>query len=497
MKFKALSLLFIIVVLHCDAQNINNVAAKKLLKKSMTAMGGDAWKKVNTLSFDGYGYANLIDQSERPEGPSIPVQVSRHILKNLSENTFAVRLKELNYDFGNEYTLLCNGQFNAIKTGDKVTPTLQGDLLNDELSLAPELVLTRALSSPDLRFVKDTVYQKAQHSILAFTYGRFPVRLFLNQETDLLTAVEVTRPYNEGFSAIWGDVRKTVIYSFWMVLDKGLHYPLQQDTYFNGWYLSSFLINKWQVNSSAATDSLKIPPAVIEQDKALAKNTETQLATQLDKATQLVPGIWMLPGYCRSTVIEQPDGIVVIESSYSSAFGEATIEKAKKLFPGKKIKALISTSDAWLHIGGLRAFAAIPGIKIYHPVRNRAILDKLLKSSYITSPDKLAGIVKLTYSLNGVTDTLALGTGDNRLVMYAYKTETGDRQMMVYFPHHKIVYASDLYQHKDQQGKYWNPQIAWEVYHSIKTRKITVDKFYAMHSGVLPFSDLENDFKGE
>jgi len=496
MKFKALALL-LFTAACCSAQNPKRNPAREIIEKSMLAMGGDAWKKVSTLSFDGYGYANLVDQSERPEGPSIPVQLSRHILKNLSGNTFAVRAKELNYDFASEYTLLCNGQFNAIKRGDKITPTLQGDLLNEELNLAPELVLTKALAAPDLRLVKDTIYQKAQHSILAFTYEHFPVRIFLNHETDLLTAVEVTRPYNEGFSAIWGDVRKTVIYSFWMLLDKGLHYPLQQDTYFNGWYLSSFLINKWQVNPSAATDSLKIPAAVIEQDKIYRKSTETQLAAQIDKATQLVPGIWMLPGYCRSTVIEQPDGIVVIESSYSSAFGEATVEKAKQLFPGKKIKALITTSDAWLHIGGLRAFAAIPGIKIYHPVRNAFILEKLLKSNYKTEPDKLAGVARPSYTLNGVTDSLALGTGDNRLVMYAYKTETGDRQMMVYFPHHKIIYTSDLYQHKDQQGKYWNPHIAWEVYHSIKSRGLVVDKFYAMHSGVLPFSDFENDFKGQ
>lgn len=374
MKFIVLTLLCLTAALYGNAQN-NRDIAKQLIEKSQLAMGGDAWKKVNTLSFDGYGYANLIDQSERPEGPSIPVQLSRHILKNLPENTFAVRLKELNYDFGSEYTLLSNGSFNAIKTGDKVTPTLQGDVVADELNLSPELVLAKAFTAPDLRFAKDTSYQKAKHSIVAFTYEGFPVRLFLNRETDLITAVEITKPYNEGFTAIWGDVRKTVIYSFWMLLDKGLHYPLQQDTYFNGWYLSSFLINKWQVNPTAATDSLRIPDSIIEQDKTLKKNTETQLAAQLDKATQLAPGIWTLPGYCRSTVVEQPDGIVVIESSYSSAFGEATIDKVNKLFPGKKIKALITTSDAWLHIGGLRAFAAIPGIKCTQCVYSRKAVE--------------------------------------------------------------------------------------------------------------------------
>jgi hypothetical protein len=160
----------------------------------------------------------------------------------------------------------------------------------------------------------------------------------------------------------------------------------------------------------------------------------------------------------------------------------------------KRIKALISTSNAWLHIGGIRAFAALPGIKIYHPARNRPIIEKLLKAPYITEPDAFAKILKPSFSLTGITDTLAVGTGNNRLVLYAYKTETGDRQMMVYFPQYKLVYTSDLYQGSDGKRKYWDPQIVWEVYHSIKTRKIVVQQFYSTHSpGLLAFKDFERD----
>ena len=67
---------------------------------------------------------------------------------------------------------------------------------------------------------------------------------------------------------------------------------------------------------------------------------------------------------------------------------------------------------------------------------------------------------------------------------------------MVYFPEHKMIYTSDLYQPKGPDGKFWNPHIVWEVYHSIEARKLDVQQFYAMHSnGLIPFSQLEDDVK--
>jgi hypothetical protein len=52
-------------------------------------------------------------------------------------------------------------------------------------------------------------------------------------------------------------------------------------------------------------------------------------------------------------------------------------------------------------------------------------------------------------------------------MLHPYRTETGDRMMMAWFPQQSLLYTSDLYQSKDQQGVYWNPHIAWEVYQSI------------------------------
>jgi hypothetical protein len=455
---------------------------------------GEGWKSVKTLSLEGYGYENMIDESERSEGPFIPIRISRSILKDLSKQYFKATEATTAYGFDNKSTLLFNSDITAMKIGSRIMPAFQGAELGMDLNLAPELVLKVALTAPDLRFVKDTTYQKANHSVLFFTFHGYPVRVFLNHETDLLTAVEITWPDHDTFGRIWGDTKRTVIYSFWMLLGRGIHYPMQQDAYVDGWYKSSFLFNKWEVNAEINTDSLAIPDAVKEQCHGLIKRQDEQIAKGLAKGEQVMPGIWLFPGPCNSTIINQPDGLVVIEGPYSSGYGEAIIEKAHELFPGKKIKALITTSDAWLHIGGVRSFAALPGIKIYHPARNKSILNKLLKAHYISEPDAFVRTKKPSYILIGVPDTMAVGSGDNRLVIYAYRTETGDRQMMVYFPHYKTVYTSDHYQPKGADGKFWNEEIVYEVYHSIKQRGLNVKQFYAMHSkGLIPFGDMMCD----
>jgi hypothetical protein len=106
----------------------------------------------------------------------------------------------------------------------------------------------------------------------------------------------------------------------------------------------------------------------------------------------------------------------------------------------------------------------------------------------------LKGDGKLT--LRGIKDVTSIGNGDNRIRLFPYKTETGDRMMMVYFPKQKILYCSDLFQPKRSDGKYWQPHYTWEVYHSVKEYHIDANRFYAMHMATLrDISDLEQAFQ--
>jgi hypothetical protein len=473
------------------------LTAKTILQKSIAAMGGDSWASVKSLSLDGYGYQNSIEQSERWEGPYIPGQFSRSIVKNFAGKTAMVRQSTLVYTFKNDATYLFDGGFVTAKYGSKLVPTQQAQELQAEIELSPELVLQKAAASADVRYLKDTTVQQAVQHIVFFKWNGYPVRIFLNAETDMLTAVEVTKPYISDYMGLWGDTRKTTFYSFWMLLGKGLHYPLQQDSYVNGWYKSSFMVNKWELNPTIMPDSLSIPKDLKITDSALTSNFNGMLKKQMDRpAKKIAEGIAVYAGPCNSTVVEQADGLIVIEGPHSSVYTDLLVRKIKAAYPGKKIKALVATSDAWLHIGGIRTYAAMPEIKIYHPYRNKPLLDRLLSASYTTAPDEFAKAAKHSYTLIGVKDSLAIGRGSNKLVLYPYKTETGDRMMMVYFPKHKLLYVSDLYQPKGPKGDYWEPHMELEVYQSIKKLMLPVEQFYGMHSRVIPFTELENDFKG-
>lgn len=478
------------------AQTNASAVGKEWVQRTMAAMGGEHWKNIHTLSFSGIGYFHAIEQSERPEGPYLPLPLTKSWIKDLKSKRGQTNASWQYFDNSSKLSYVVDGEYSAFKARNgKLFPNTQQDIVEDEMSIAPEFVLQQALAATDLRFVKDTLIHKVPNVIISFSLKKYPVRLFINRESDFLTAVEITKPYSNGLINIWGDIRKTSFYSFWNIIDKNVHYPLQSDVYLGDWHYSSYLINKWKVNDELSADSLQIHDSIRTKIKEGPEAMLGGMKSNLNRSKELAPGIWYLPGPCVATVVEQPDGLVVIDASMSSEYGELLKQKADSLYPGKKIKALITTSDAWLHIGGLRSFAAIPGITIYHAERNSMIVNKLLTARYTTNPDALEKAGKKTYQTKSVSDSLVVGKGTNRIVLYTFKTEGGERMMMAYFPGHELLYASDLYQAKMGNGQYWLPQYSWEVYQAILKRKIAVKNFYGMHTRVFPFSDLEKDFK--
>ncbi len=465
------------------------------LSNAVKIMGGSAWDTVHSLSFKHYGYRNAIEQSERPEGPFVPEQLNTSEIRDFRSGIIQLEQKMITYNFvqTQKYTINDNQVF--INSKNRYLPLPENQMMADETVFGPETVLQKASKANDLTYLKDSLVQGSYQHIIKFTSGKIPVRIFINKETGFLTAVELFKPYSNDFMDIWGDSKKTTYYSFWNLVGKNLHYPLQADIFVNGWHYSSTLINEWQLNPLTQSGTLKIPDSARTQVNPTSRITG--LKKSLDqRAKEISPGIWLLPGPCNSTVVDQGDGLVLIEASLNSEYGELLMNKALELFPGKKIKAVVSTSDAWLHIGGLRPFAGIDGIKIYYPKKNDFIIKKLLGATYITNPDKFSKQADLHYQLNPVIDSTVLGTGKNKIILYTFQTETGERMMMTYFPNQKRIYASDLYQPKDKKGDYWNPHIAWEVLIAVQRRKLSVDSFYGMHTpDIIPFQELTDDFK--
>src|SRR5262249_18496705 len=146
-------------------------------------------------------------------------------------------------------------------------------------------------------------------------------------------------------------------------------------------------------------------PAVKEQDFAISeevkkdflarkrKTEDVPLGRGSSPAQEVAPGVELISGLWNVEEIRQSDGIGILEGPISSGYSKRVIEDARKRFPGLPIKAVISTSDAWPHIGGLREYAA-EGIPVYALDLNRPILERLLSAHHHLEPDTLAAQVR-------------------------------------------------------------------------------------------------------
>ncbi|MEO8999280.1 MAG: hypothetical protein ABI227_12125 [Rhodanobacter sp.] len=85
---------------------------------------------------------------------------------------------------------------------------------------------------------------------------------------------------------------------------------------------------------------------------------EIPLGNPGQPAVALEPGIIHIPGAWNVNLIRQDDGIVVLEGPISSGYSVRVLAEAHKRFPDLPVKAVITTSDSWPHIGGLREYVA-------------------------------------------------------------------------------------------------------------------------------------------
>jgi hypothetical protein len=153
---------------------------------------------------------------------------------------------------------------------------------------------------------------------------------------------------------------------------------------------------------------------------------------------------------------------------------------ALRRFPNQPIKAVVTTSDSWPHLAGIREYVA-DGIPIYALDLNEPILNRVIAGSRISKPDAL-GRSPRKPQFDLVHDKKVFGTGANRLEIYPIHGETSERQMMVYFPEYKLLYGSDPFQRR-QDGSFFYPQTVTQLMDAVAREHLNVDRFFMMHIG--------------
>ena len=132
--------------------------------------------------------------------------------------------------------------------------------------------------------------------------------------------------------------------------------------------------------------------------------------------------------------------------------------------------------------------AVAEGLPVYTLDLNRPLLERLVSAPHRIHPDALQDQPKAPHWID-VADKTEIGHGANRVVLYPLRGASTERQYMVYFPEHHLLYASDTLALNADHSLY-DPQLMHEVVQAVEREHLQVDTVYAMHEGPTPWSDV-------
>ncbi len=465
--------------------------ARQLLTRAVAAMGGEAaLRSLSAIHLQTLGHEFYIEQSERPEGPFIVEYHSTVEDRDSAHGRARIEIQDQSFQSAarsQARTIVFDGDTVVTLAGDRLAPVAWRPADTVQwVDLAPERVLFLAQSAADVATAANVERQGVVQRVITFGWRGRHVRILINAHDDLPTAIEVIRPDEWG---VWGNVTDAMYYSLWTLLPGGIRYPLQYDRTWNGVTLSSTTIVQLTPNTTIDPASFAIPADVKAAFAALPESRATTARLDIEhRRIEVAPGVVQYGGSWNVEVVQQPDGLVVIEAPIGSDYSRQVFDELSRRYPGRKVKAVITTSDSWPHLGGVREYVA-RGIPVYALDLNRPILQRLLAADYGSHPDRLATAPRQP-QFHWVSAKTTIGSGETQVVIYPAGEENGERMLFVYLPALKLLYTADEIQ-PQRGGGFFMPEYLQEVKDAIAREGLAVDRIFGMHAPPTPWSAIE------
>jgi len=456
---------------------------------ALSAMGGrERIEAVKALELEGVQHTLLVEQSYRQElfitayartQEKIDLAADRMLIQtNLTWPESDPGQSE------SDSTLIVGPEGGVYRSAKSDTPASRADIeaARYALALGPMRLLLTALGAADLRFDTAQRVRSTLHPVVAFTWQGRVVRVLINPFNHLPDAIETVAVFYDHWYQ-WGDVHQRIYWDNWQTVH-GLRYPPNEVEERNGILWESRQVLKVDLNPAIDAGALKID-AQIAQKGLQSKGWEAPFKAQ--QGITLAPGITLYPGSWNATVVKQDDGIVLLESPLSGTYMAGVIDKAKQQSPGQPIKAVLSTSDSWPHVGGVRQVVAL-GLPVYILDLNQPLLGRLVSSPRHLNPDLLAQSARPPV-WRIVSQKVQVGAGPNRMELYPLRGASTERQYMVYFPEHQLLYASDTLA-LNADGSLYAPELMREVMDAVKRENLAVTTVFAMHQEPVPWAQV-------
>ncbi|MEY2535714.1 MAG: hypothetical protein QOF29_3624 [bacterium] len=496
------------------AAGAQSPAAERATALAIRGVGGErALRNLSSFRLQSSGRTWIFDEGPRPGNSVSPASTFRLALDyDLRSSGDRLRADYVRNSLGTDRRVsevisgrrgfISGADANFSPAGDKaMTSDRWAAISREQRLLNPHLILRDVMANPRLATAFGTrTLNRRPHRVLLVRDGVAPVRLYIDARTgriDRLTTDD--HNYNRG------DVRTIVDYSGWRSAGSGLRFPRTVTLRQEGQILHRETRSAVRANRPVSSSRFRFPAGVnARYDRALAdrgaKTTEWLMtfahlgfikdgpATEIAPRA-VAPGSTLIQGNPnQSMIVEQQDGVVVVEGALHDDRAEALIAYVRATFPNKPIRYVTGSHHHSDHAGGMRPFVAlgarpvihVDAIRFYQRVfgnkSSRLLRDRLDRSDADANILGIpaAGVVTLPDPLRPVQ-------------VLAERTEHATTTVLVHVPREGVLVVNgDTYTPGTPAGP-----AARTLDQTIRANGLTVNWIVGGHGGVISYADFQ------
>jgi glyoxylase-like metal-dependent hydrolase (beta-lactamase superfamily II) len=474
------SLIAVAVGLLTAAGSSSGQTPKDVVARALVAMGGEpAVRAIRAVTTDYYSATFALGQEETPESPArASIQFGRvttDYAGNRRENSFEQRTVA---GAINRLRRVTARSIGMLETNGRYAVDPPGAVAGEEASLrrAPERLLLAALDHPEaLAPLPAKTWRGEPNAGVRYARAMDTLDLYFDRRSGLLTVIVTLAD-----DPILGDRRTETWFTRWQAA-AGVRFARQNDVFVNGRLNNHLVTTAVTVNPELPDSQFSIPDSMA----ARAQPANPVSAAPVVTLAEFAPGVWRAEGGSHhSLVVEQPDRLIVVEAPQTSRRSQAVLDTLRGRFPAKPVGMVVNTHHHWDHAGGLRGYM-VAGIPIVTASGNTAFVRTIGTAVKTVTPDAPSRR-RRPVTVTGVADSLVIGSGDSRVMIYRLPTAHVEGMLAAYLPATRILFVSDVL----SPGATLASAGSKELVAFVRARGITVERVAGGHGGIANWPDV-------
>jgi glyoxylase-like metal-dependent hydrolase (beta-lactamase superfamily II) len=488
-------------------------STRTVLDQAVRGVGGErALSRLSAFQLRATGRTFIFDEGPRPGDTVSPASTfTLRLNYDLRSGGDRLRADYVRTSLGRDRRVseIVNGRLGYITGVDAnnsppstkpMTSDRWAAVMREQRLLNPHLVLRDAVRRPRLASTAPARRLNGRlHRILVVRDDVAPIRLYVDARTGRLNRLTtLDHNYNRG------DVSVVVDYARWRSAGSGVRFPRTVTLKEDGETLHTETRSTVRANRSIAGSRFAIPSSVNATfDRALAargaRTTEWLMtfahlgfikdgpATQINPRV-VAPGSTLIQGIPnQSMIVEQQDGIVVVEGALHSPRAEALIRFIRGRYPGRPIRYVTASHHHSDHAGGMRPFVALGARAVVHnnavPFFRRVFggRESRLFRDRLDTTNADATILPVPG-----TGSITLGDPLRPVVVLPEVTDHANTTVLVFVPREGVLFVSgDTYTPTAPPGPG-----ARTLNQTIQANGLNVRWIVGGHGGVISYADF-------